>query len=395
MNQAPSGIIGFQNFRASSYFNALDGLRAIAIFMVLAHHVPRYPDGHPLLQFQENGRYGVAFFFVISGFLICTLFLREEQKNGRIDFRRFYARRAIRLLPLYYAALLFQAALVFGFHHHSVENQILFKEKLPSYLLYFSNWLPTATQGPFFCAWSLAVEEQFYLVFGLLLFLGNRRVVIGAIVGALLLKALVYNFIGNVDVGSTLWRVVFSYQEPIFFGVLIAYALNERRWYEFFVKWLAPNWVPAGLAIAVLFMLGAHHTETQSAWDAQLLYLLMALLMVSLVIRARTPVVDSAPLVHVGRISYGIYLLHMFVLGTIKPFLAFSPVVCLLATSAVVIVLASLVYRYFEQPIILHFKKRMTPGGRQEKPKEKTVTLESMAALEATSPALGATETSP
>ena len=140
----------FDAFRAQSYFDALDGLRAISILLVLFHHVPRYPVQHFLHTLQENGRYGVAFFFVISGFLICTLFLREEQKTGRIDLWKFYGRRALRLLPLYYVALCLQAVLVFGLRQYTPENQALFVEKLPAYLFYYSNWLATATQGPFF-----------------------------------------------------------------------------------------------------------------------------------------------------------------------------------------------------------------------------------------------------
>src|SRR5581483_7282933 len=120
------------------------------------------------------------------------LFLREEASTGRIDLWKFYGRRALRLLPLYYAVLLLQMVLVFVAHQYSPENQQLFREKLPSYLFYYSNWLPTATQGPFFCAWSLAVEEQFYLGFGLLLFLAPRRFAIGAIAAALLVKIVVY-----------------------------------------------------------------------------------------------------------------------------------------------------------------------------------------------------------
>src|SRR5207247_11158705 len=90
---------------------------------------------------EEDGRYGVAFFFVISGFLICTLFLREEEKTGKIDLWKFYGRRALRLLPLYYAALSLQAILVFALKQYTPENQALFVEKMPAYLFYYSNWL--------------------------------------------------------------------------------------------------------------------------------------------------------------------------------------------------------------------------------------------------------------
>src|SRR5690348_18282128 len=120
-----SGRQSFEAFKTSSYFTALDGLRALSILMVLFHHVTKYPAGDFLHTLQENGRYGVAFFFVISGFLICTLLLREEEKTGRIDLWNFYGRRALRLLPLYYAALLVQAILVFALHQYTPENQQL------------------------------------------------------------------------------------------------------------------------------------------------------------------------------------------------------------------------------------------------------------------------------
>src|ERR1041385_9541451 len=113
----------FDDFQSQSYFGALDGLRALSILLVLLHHVTWWPDTSPLHTLQENGRYGVAFFFVISGFLICTLFLREERKTGRIALWKFYGRRALRLLPLYYAVLILQSVLVFVLHQYSPDNQ--------------------------------------------------------------------------------------------------------------------------------------------------------------------------------------------------------------------------------------------------------------------------------
>ena len=217
MKEPASSLQSFEAFQANSYFNALDGLRAVSILMVLLHHVPRFQQGlmHTL---QANGRYGVAFFFVISGFLICTLFLREEQKTGRIDLWKFYGRRALRLLPLYYAALLLQAVFVFAFKQYAPENQELFREKLPAYLLYYSNWLATATQGPFFCAWSLAVEEQFYLAFGLLMFFANRRLVVGAALVVLITKA--------VAAVPLCWR---AWRKELFRGTSTEWGTTSRR----------------------------------------------------------------------------------------------------------------------------------------------------------------------
>src|SRR5690348_14314667 len=339
MKQPTAPVNSFDDFQTSSYFNALDGLRAVSILLVLLHHVPRYPAQHVLHTLQENGRYGVSFFFVISGFLICTLFLREERRTGRIALWKFYGRRALRLLPLYYGVLCLQALLVFGLKQYTPENQALFVEKLPSYLFYYSNWLATATQGPFFQAWSLAVEEQFYLVFGLLLLFASRRLVIGAALAALLIKFSVYSAFGNVDVGSTFWRVVFSYQEPILFGVLAAFVLNCRSYYEFCARWLGHPWLPAGLGAGTAVWIVVHALQTQSSWDAQLFYLLMTLILTSLVVRPTTIAPGGRFMVHVGKISYGIYLLHMFIISAVKKLPGgTSPVLCFLLSSSAVIV---------------------------------------------------------
>ena len=131
-----SAVLGFGEFQKDSYFTALDGLRALSILLVLLHHAPGLPRKDFFWTLQENGRYGVGFFFVVSGFLICTLFLREESRYGSVDLRKFYGRRVLRLMPLYYAVLLVQALLVFGLHQYTPENQQLFREKLPSYLFY-------------------------------------------------------------------------------------------------------------------------------------------------------------------------------------------------------------------------------------------------------------------
>ncbi|HZI30784.1 MAG TPA: acyltransferase [Candidatus Binatia bacterium] len=364
-------------FKSRTYFNALDGLRAVSILMVLFHHVTKYPAQHWLQTLQENGRYGVAFFFVISGFLICTLFLREEEGNGRIDLWKFYGRRALRLLPLYYAALLLQAVTVFALHLYTPENEQIFREKLPAYLFYYSNWLATATQGPFFQSWSLAVEEQFYLAFGLLLFFVRRRLVVGAVLAAWCVKFFVFTVFGTVDADSTLWRIVFSYQEPVLFGVLIAFAMNCRRYYEVFARWLGGRWVSAVIGVMLAAWLFWHPMQTQSSWDAQVLYLLMTLVLICEVVRPAAPLLGGRLPVHVGKISYGIYLLHMFVICTVKKIPGMtSPAVCFFFSSMAVIVLASLVYKYFEHPIIVFYKRKLSPVRAKAAPPPAAATNE-------------------
>ena len=169
------------------YIPNLDGLRAFAIALVLFHHAPPVAAG-PLRVLQENGRFGVSLFFVISGYLITTLLRREERARGAVRLARFYARRALRLMPLYYVTLAVYAILVLVLHRFSAHSRELFLAKLPAYLFYYSNVVSHATEGPFFFAWSLAAEEQFYAVFGAAYrWLGLRGAAITA-ASALLLK---------------------------------------------------------------------------------------------------------------------------------------------------------------------------------------------------------------
>lgn len=356
------GVQSFAAFQGASYFSALDGLRALAILLVLGHHTNR-AEGSLLEVLQENGRYGVSFFFVISGFLICTLLLREERRTGQIALGKFYSRRALRLLPLYYAVLALQAVLVFGLHQYAPENEVLFREKLPAYLFYYSNWLATATQGPFFCAWSLAVEEQFYLGFGLLLCIGplRRSWLIGGLVAALALKFAVFELLGAVDARSTAWRIAFSYQEAIIWGVLLAFALEERRFYDAAARVFRSGWTVLAIGGAATAWLLLHPMEAQSTWDAELLYLAMTAILAGVLVRPRVPLLSGRLLSHLGRVSYGIYLLHMFVISAVRKLPGGQdPLVCFVLTTIITLALASVVYRCFEEPIIRFYKRRFS-----------------------------------
>jgi len=351
----------FVAFQSTNYFGGLDGLRAVSILLVILHHTAHW-NSNLLSTLQHNGRYGVSFFFVISGFLICTLFLREQKKTGKIDLWKFYGRRAVRLLPLYYALLIVQAILIFGLHQYTPANQEMFRANLPSYLFYYSNWLPTSGQGPFFCAWSLAVEEQFYVTFGLLIVFATRKQVIIAALAALVLKICIYQLLGPIDTNSTVWRVVFSYEEAILIGVLTAFILNTQHGYESFAKLLRSPWVLTGVGAATVSWLLFQPNRPESSWWEQLLYVLMALVLAGIVIRPRTPVLGGKVLAYVGRISYGMYLFHMFVIccvekipGGSSPWLSFPLSVSL------TLLAAALSYQYFEYPIINKWKQRLSP----------------------------------
>ena len=206
------------------------------------------------------------------------------------------------------------------------------------------------------------MEEQFYLAFGLLLFFTRGRVVAWVVLSLLAVKYLVYATCGVVDADSTLWRVVFSYREPILLGVLAAFALNQRQWFELFQRWLSSMWAIAFLGLMTTGWMCVHLMQHESFADAQLLYLLMTLSVIGLVVRPETPFLDSRVMVQIGQVSYGIYLLHMFIISAVRKLPGGnSPAFCFMFSSVAVIIVASLVYPYFEPPIIAFSKRTLSP----------------------------------
>lgn len=148
---------------------SLDGIRGVAILLVVISHgtEPWTAVLGPL------GSLGVGLFFVLSGFLITSLLLEEKEGRGQIGLVRFYQRRAVRLLP----ALAVMLTIAYAF-------DAVTTRELVAVIAYISNWYQAATATPGFLSftWSLAVEEQFYIVWPLLflcgLTIGGRRAVV-------------------------------------------------------------------------------------------------------------------------------------------------------------------------------------------------------------------------
>jgi peptidoglycan/LPS O-acetylase OafA/YrhL len=351
LQSAPSLHEAFLN---QKFFANLDVLRGVAILAVVFHHSG--PVGNPWLTvLQGNCRYGVSLFFALSGFLICSLLLREEQRNGQVSLTDFYIRRSLRLFPLYYGMLLIYCVLVFGLGMFSPENQIIFKERLPYNALYLSNFLPVT--GPFFFAWSLAVEEQFYLVFGQLFRWARRSWLIGSIVLLVVAKPLM-NLAGVLALDQIWVDIVFSYSEPLLLGVLGGFVLNHRRGFVVGMATASPR-VLAGLTLALVLMLATIPLHNKSGLDTQVMYILMALIVMGCAIRPKIPLPGQSMLAHIGVVCYGIYLTHMLVIMVVQRLITDNPYLTFLLSAAGVTVLASVIYRYFESPI-LQYKKHFS-----------------------------------
>ena len=152
----PASQAAYAVYQETKVFGSLDGLRAVAILAVLWHHSARPAPGALL---ATRGFLGVDLFFVISGFLITTLLLRERQRSGAISLRRFYLRRFLRIFPAYYLTLALVAATVLLKRGSASLDTV---HDLPYAFFYLSN-LVTMT-SLLAITWSLSTEEQFYLI---------------------------------------------------------------------------------------------------------------------------------------------------------------------------------------------------------------------------------------
>lgn len=165
----------------------VDGVRAIAVLWVVLLHMFFFHSGvfpeqvshvftNPATSWIYNGDLGVDLFFVISGFLIGSILFREFKDSGGIFFQRFYVRRFLRLIPVYLVVMLMGLYFLHGMPGLPKWN---YAHNAWANILYINNFLPMAKQYMGWC-WSLAIEEQFYLLFPafilLFMFVGKGRV---------------------------------------------------------------------------------------------------------------------------------------------------------------------------------------------------------------------------
>ena len=348
----------FETFRSTKYFGSLDGLRCISILAVVWHHTGAI--GHQDALLAQRGNYGVDLFFAISGFLITTLLLREYAKYGDISLRKFYMRRSLRIFPLYYTVVLVYVAAVALIEKGSPEGKAFFAH-LAAYLTYTSNWFVDLTDARiiFYFAWSLATEEQFYLVWpSIEKYLAGWRAVLTMITTvALVLLVRSSVFADWLPSDALPHRIVTSVAFPICFGVLLAHALHDERTFRVAFKLIGSRWAGPVLLLLLILVLATAETPYVPA------SIVMALLVGACSIRedhALAPVFRWRPLAHIGTVSYGIYLMHMLArnaveLGGISA--ARWPWASFFATTLVATLAATISSRYYES-FFLRFKTR-------------------------------------
>jgi len=312
------------------YRPALDGVRGIAVALVVSFHLWDWP--------RMGGALGVQVFFVLSGFLITTLLLEEHERTGRVGLRAFYVRRALRLFPLLYVALAITAVVVIvaatdvRWYLHSIAAAALYVGNLYGNVARTHNELAPAVGH----LWSLAVEEQFYLVWPIVLVavlrFAPRRllplVAIGA-AGAIVLRAVL------VRAGETVWTLPTTYADALLAGCLIAVLRRHR------------GEMPALGAVAAVALLASCVVPSVALErGAGLLYLWPTAVGVVLVVAGVADVgwLRQRWLVELGGISYGLYVVHPLFAHALRPFLGDWPTwaagVVIAVTSVVIAVLS-------------------------------------------------------
>jgi peptidoglycan/LPS O-acetylase OafA/YrhL len=296
---------------------ALDGLRGLAILMVLVSHMPNLG--------LTGGFYGVDLFFVLSGFLITSLLIEERRDTGAIRLPAFYARRALRLLPA--LAVVLGTIVVFSAWKDPAPEAASMRRSALIAIFYSTNWfqaygaLPNPVLSP---TWSLSIEEQFYLLWPPLLVLmlrlgASRRATVVLVAAMLLASAGVRALLWSDSTEGTR-RVFFgtdTHADGLLCGVLAALAMAWGGGPESPAAKRAVNWVAVGFLAFLVPFLGQWPFDR---WLLQGGYLAMnaasAVLVVCLVTspwRGLRAVFEFPPLVWFGRVSYGIYLWHIAV----------------------------------------------------------------------------------
>lgn len=337
------------DFLQRRYFGSFDGLRGLAVAAVVWHHTgaTAYRDS-TLLQ---NGDYGVQLFFALSGFLIATLLLREGERDGRVDLRAFYLRRTLRIFPLYYAVLALYTLLVLAVERDTAAGA-RFLSNLPYFLTYTSNYfVPSDGRVIFYFAWSLAAEEQFYLVWPALQCWVSRRLALtGLVAVALLALAQQHAPQPFFEETSTLGALAAHVAVPILLGVLAAHVLHVEVGFAVAWRWLGRRW---GAPLVGVVLLGAlAHPWT----PVFVVHGLFVLLVVSTALRedhGLAPLLGQRWLRDLGIASYGVYLLHMLCANVVRRALdvdgASSPLLVFGGTLGLAWALGALSHRTFER----------------------------------------------
>ena len=369
---------------AHLYFRNLDIIRFIAAAMVLSTHVHGYvfdvygtPGifktadssgltliGQCVKTFFANLSIGVDVFFVISGFLITSLLLQERENNGRIDLRKFYMRRILRIWPLYYLILIVS---YFFTKYYTYEP-------LPDYLphLFFVGNFDMIRQNSFctgkiFILWSICIEEHFYLFIPLVLaYMPIRR--IPMILAGVIVASISYRFYCSVHYPEYWYRIYLHTLcriDVIAIGCLLAY--TYKYWLTDFAL---PGWARVTLILWLIVLLSTTEALNYDGWARACFFRYLYILPIAALfldfVSSLSLQLDTSKwnlVNYLGKSSYSIYMWHAFTIVLVcnsldkLVFLHHNKAIYIFSILIFTFILSTISYRFFELPI-LQLKKR-------------------------------------
>lgn len=317
------------------YFKGLDELRALAAFGVIIHHIEQFkkldgieifsPSVHYLVH--NLGKSSVHLFFVLSGFLITFLLCQEKQKNGKIHIKKFYLRRIYRIWPLYYLIMVIGFMVIpfianFSYFEH-VSELIRVVKNPDNYtttnILLYLGFLPQFAKPVLGIAqsWSIGIEEQFYIFIPLALYLLTKKWFF-----RLLILTVVCYIISTFIANDYLSYETVVYKLFKFFKIQYLTIGAIGGYLYFFHSEKISNWSRSRylygiliLVIAILMTVPVFGLKVQEF----ILSLGFVLLILMTINNSNSLAIRSKPLAYLGKISYGIYMYHPFMIFLVMP----------------------------------------------------------------------------
>ena len=293
----------------------LDAVRGLAILVVMMHNIsPKYPVFYSQKLFS-NGWMGVDLFFVLSGFLITGILVDTKTSEGY--FKNFYVRRCLRIWPLYFSLLFFMFVLMpllSSSEAHKIAETASPWWAYPLFLQNFLIGISTNAAGPLGVTWSLAIEEQFYLVWPLIVRFCSSTLLLGMAVTEMCLSPVLrfYLLLHHVN----LYTNVFSRLDGLMAGAILALIVRSNNFEP--SKFLKRAWACLVFAAPLAFvteLIGARWIVFSFTAIASAAFIYLSLFSPGKWLQS---VMTSRFLTYTGTISYGLYLLHKIPIGMVQ-----------------------------------------------------------------------------
>jgi peptidoglycan/LPS O-acetylase OafA/YrhL len=363
------------------YFPNLNGIRCIAALLVVFHHLEQakhsfdLPNIYEFNIIQHAGRLGVGLFFVLSGFLITYLLLEERGRFGNVDTRKFYLRRVFRIWPIYFliVGLSFFVfpyidLLYFPGTNAKLENHVA--ERLALMLLVLPNFAFVLYDLPYWCAqtWSIGVEEQFYYLWPWLIKYPKRRITITLLflgITALFLFTGLYYLDESAEITkAAITTFVGQFRiQTMALGGFCAWLVYHDKFKILNVLFRKDVQIITYLILVVLFLSGLHFTGFLEVYAV-----FFGIFVLNVSCNPNSLIsLENRFMNYTGKISYGLYIYHVFVIVLIINVLRiYFPaitgstyqILVYILTLVFSILAASLSYTYIEKPLLAFKDKR-------------------------------------